>query len=399
MAVFFGGLRVPWYARGMRKAEWGVFGLVVLLVSLSPGAAAAQEVGESVTVRENQSGDFYAAGQEVVLQGDVEGDAVLAGGTVRVTGAVSEDLIAAGGTVNVTGDVADDVRLAGGEVTLGSNVGGHAVISGGSVVVESDATIQDWAWLAGGSVEVEGVVNGELRVAAGEIEISGRVEGDVDLAGGEIEIEDGAVINGNLTWRSSAAPEIGAGVTISGDVIEGEPIPGLESEPSSAWLQGLFTLLTLIVSAGVFYTLFRVPLGRCVSGFHARRGRTLWIGLAVLLGTPIAIVLLFATGIGWLLGLMLLTTYVLAVAAGGLTGIILIARWGLERFRAMPDPSLGAAWGAIAAAALLLVLLSLIPLLGGLVTFLVMLAGLGAVAIEIYRALRGDTGTRELPGG
>lgn len=374
----------------MRNNAKVVFGLVLCLIPCLPAMAAAQEVGQSVSVRDDQAGDFYAAGQHVDLQGDVDGDAVLAGATVRASGKVTEDLIAAGGSVTVTGAVADDVRLAGGEVTLGSNVSGHAVISGGSVVIESTATINEWAWVAGGSVEVKGVVKGELRVAAGEIELSGRVDGDVELAGGEIEIEDGAVINGNLTWRSSVEPEIGDDVTITGDVIAAEPLPGFERDPTSVLLQSLFALVSLIVAAGIFYMVFRVPLDRSFAAFQARRGHTLVVGSLVLILTPVAILLLFATGIGWRLGLLLLVGYLLAIGAGGLAGIALVARWGLERFRGMSDPSTRAAWLGIIIVAVLLSLLDLIPVVGALAFSAVLLVGLGAISNEIYRGLKGE---------
>ena len=367
-----------------------VFSLTLCLSSWLPSLVAGQEVGQSVTVREDQPDDLYAAGQLVVLEADVAGDAVLAGATVRVGGEVSEDLIAAGGSVMVTGDVSDDARLAGGEVRLGSNVAGHAVISGGSVVIESSATIHDWAWVAGGSVEVEGTVNGELKVAAGEIELSGRIDGDVELAGGEIEIEDGAVINGNLTWRSNEEPEIGDDVTITGEIIEAEPLPGFERDPTSVFLQGLFALMSLIVAAGVFYMVFRVPLDRCFASFQARRGQTLVVGSLVLIVTPVAILLLFATGIGWRLGLLLLGAYLLAIGAGGLAGIALTARWGLERFRGMSDPSTGAAWLGIIVVAAVLSLLDWIPVVGALAFSIVLLVGLGAVSNEVYRGVRGE---------
>ena len=360
--------------------------LIVLLLALSPSLLSAQEVDESVLVSENVADDFYAAGNQVIIEADIDGDAVLAGGTVIVTGAVSEDLIVAGGTVTVTGDIGDDLRAAGGTVTVTSNVGDHAVISGGTVEIEEGATINGWAWLAGGSVDMEGWITGDLRIAAGEIELSGRVDGDVELAGGEIEIEEGAVINGNLTWRSNEEPEIDQDVVITGEIIEGEPWP--EYEQDSGFFDGLFGLLSLIFSAGLFYTVFRTRLDRCFASFQATPGRSLLVGLAVFAITPLIALLFFVTAVGWLLGMLVAAAYALALIAGGLTGITLTARWGLERFRQMPDPSLGSVWLAIAALAVVISLLYIIPPLGALVGTAILLLGLGTVADEVYREVR-----------
>jgi cytoskeletal protein CcmA (bactofilin family) len=361
--------------------------LIAMLVTALPAALSAQEAGESVLVRENVDDDFYAAGNKVVLEGDVSGDAVLAGGTVLITGAVSEDVIAAGGTVTVLGDVGDDLRLAGGQVTLAASVADHAVISGGEVEVGENATINSWAWLAGGEVEMNGWVTGDLKIAAGEAEISGRVDGDVEIFASEIEIEDGAVINGNLIWRGEEEPEISGGAEITGEVIEGEPFEGFEFERDEGG-SGLFGLLSIIFSAGLFYTVFSIRLDRLFSDFVSQPGRSLLVGLGVLVFMPVLAALFFATAIGWLLGLLVFAAYGLIVVTGALTGISLTARWGLDRFRQMPDPNLGMVWLAIAALAVVITVLYWIPLLGGVAATAILLLGVGSVARELFREVR-----------
>jgi cytoskeletal protein CcmA (bactofilin family) len=359
----------------------------VLLTAAAPAALAAQEAAESVLVRENIGEDFYAAGNKVVLEGDVSGDAVLAGGTVLVTGAVSEDVIAAGGTVTILGDVGDDLRLAGGQVTLAASVADHAVISGGEVEVGENATINSWAWLAGGEVEMNGWVTGDLKIAAGEAEIGGRVDGNVEIAAREIEIEDGAVINGDLIWRGEEEPEIADGAEITGEVIEGEPIEGLDFERGDDG-SGLFGLLSMIFCAGLFYTVFSTRLDRLFSDFVSQPGRNLLLGLGVMVITPVLAALFFATAIGWLLGLLVFAGYGLIVITGALSGISLTARWGLDRFRQMPDPSLGMVWLAIAALAVVISILYWLPLLGGVAATAILLLGVGTVAGELYREVR-----------
>ena len=361
--------------------------LIAIMALVVPAALPAQEAGESVLVRENVGEDFYAAGNKVVLEGDVAGDAVLAGGTVLVTGAVSEDVIAAGGTVTILGDVGDDLRVAGGQVTLAASVTDHAVISGGEVEVGKNATINSWAWLAGGEVEMNGWVTGDLTIAAGEAEIGGRVDGNVEIIAGEIEIEDGAVINGDLIWRSEEEPEIAEGAEITGELVQGEPIEGLDFDREDSG-SGLFGLLSIIFCTGLFYTVFSTRLDRLFSDFVMQPGRSLLVGLAVLVFTPVLAALFFATAIGWLLGLLVFAGYGLIVITGGLTGISLTARWGLDRFRQMPDPNLGMVWLAIAALAVLISILYWVPLLGVVVATAILLLGVGNVAGELYREVR-----------
>ncbi|MDH4283029.1 MAG: hypothetical protein OEV36_10285, partial [Myxococcales bacterium] len=104
--------------------------------------------------------------------------------------------------------------------------------------------------------------------------------------------------------------------------------------------------------------------------------------------TPVVIVLLFVTGIGWLLALVLMAAYGLALLLGGLAGVVVIARQGLARVSPDPEPSLGKTWLAIVVAAFVLSLLYMIPPIGMLAATLVLFLGLGTVAREAYARVR-----------
>lgn len=346
--------------------------------------ARAQRVGESVVVQE-ATDDLYAAGGEVQVLAPVNGDAVLAGGTVSVSGDVQDDLIAAGGDVSFSGKVGDDARLAGGSVKVTGAVAGHAVMAGGEIHVEAGSSIGEWAWLAGSQVVMAGNVGGELKVAAGTVELRGQVNGNAELAGEEIRIADGAVINGDLTWRSDSEPKIGQGAVIKGEVRRGEP--SAESQRETGFLRSLFVMISLIVAAGVLYMLMRPACEACIRAFQARPWVGLLTGLAVFAVTPVVIVLLFATGIGWLLACVLLAAYGLALLLGGLTGLVLVGRQALTWVSSDPAPSLAKTWLAIAVAALVLSLLYLIPPIGTFAGTLLLFFGLGTIVREAYSRL------------
>ena len=195
------------------------FNAAIACLLLAATTGVAQEVGDTVVIREVSDKDLYAAGRSVEIQAVVRGDAVAAGERVVVSGAVTEDVIAAGRSVDISGPVGDDVRLAAESVTLSRDVAGHAVIVGSDVFVGSGASISDWAWIVGSRVDVAGTIGDELKVAAGDFVLNGTVEGDVHVIGDDIEIRDGAVIGGDLHWRSDDEPEIADGAVIRGEVI------------------------------------------------------------------------------------------------------------------------------------------------------------------------------------
>ncbi|MBT8443125.1 MAG: hypothetical protein HKN81_10025 [Gammaproteobacteria bacterium] len=359
--------------------------LLIVSAALSLGVTTpglAQETGDVVVVRDVSNKDLYAAGRSVDIQAVVKGDVVAAGQQVTVSGAVTDDVIAAGRTVTVSGPVGDDVRLAGETVTVSRSVAGHAVIAGSNVSVESGSAISDWAWIAGARVNVAGDVGGELKVAAGEFDLTGKVDGDVHVAGENIRIHDGAVISGDLRWRGNDEPDIDAGAVIKGEVIAGPPLEKAD-EPGFGFR--IYMALTLLVSAGVLYTVLRPMCATCVSRVQARPGLSLLLGLVIFATTPVIVMILFFSGIGALLGVVLLLAYGLSLVIGLLTGIVAAACLGLKWLRRDEAPSLGLVWAAIAGVALLIALAG--PL-AALINTILMFCGLGALAYEAYDRVR-----------
>ncbi len=218
-----------------------------LAIGLGTSAVSAQMIGGEVDIDGHRS-DVRFFGGELTVRGDVEGDvSALAGegdidaritgsvnfigGDVRVRGTVGEDVEIAGGDVEVHADVAGDVSVAGGDVHVSGTVGGSLSTAGGSV--EIDAIVADRAHLAGGSIQVSqasqfrqgvelaggevellGLINGDLDAEASEISIAGTITGNVTIKAEEVYILDTAVIEGTLEIRSPVEPIVAAGARI-----------------------------------------------------------------------------------------------------------------------------------------------------------------------------------------
>ncbi|MEO0999127.1 MAG: hypothetical protein AAFW69_00760 [Pseudomonadota bacterium] len=98
----------------------------------------------------------------------------------------------------------DDLFMAGNRVTL-------------------EAALAGSAHLAGREVEVVGAVGGDLYAAASEIELSAPVSGDATLTAYEVEIESGGAVGGDLRAAAAdveVAAAIGGGAILAGDLVE-----------------------------------------------------------------------------------------------------------------------------------------------------------------------------------
>lgn len=358
---------------------------VLLLGMLTAAPLFAQEAGEAVRIQGTVTEDIYAAGGTVDVLAQVEGDAVVVGGRITVSESISGDLMAVGGAVSVRADVADDVRLAGGDVTLSGTVGGDAIVAGGNVTLTPDARVGGRAWFAGGRIDVAGMVGRELKATGGRIVISGRVNGDVALVAQSIRILDSAIIDGRLSYKSPEEAEIASGAQILGGI---SYVPVEQPElPIAAAVVGLsiVLLLSLIVTGSAIYLMFPRFIETTLTTLRAEPWKCLGIGLAVFAATPVVISILFVTVIGWLPALVIGALYLILLLAGFLTGVFYVGQisFGLMKRR---DVSKTKRLLAFVAALVVVILLGLIPLLGGLLLFALLLLGAGVLILEMYRA-------------
>ena len=123
--------------------------------------------------------------------------------SVTARGSIDDDYYAAGGVVDIDADVAGDVIAAGGTLRLRGIVEDDVRVAGGDIVI--DTSIGDDLAASGGSVLLSGAasVGGNAWLAGGEVQIAGTVDGnlrviaaDITLSGrvrGDVELEGGDI--------------------------------------------------------------------------------------------------------------------------------------------------------------------------------------------------------------
>lgn len=366
-------------ARFRPAARW-----LALLAALPGLALADGRAGSQLTITEPVAEDLYATAGTLVLDTTVAGDAVLAAGTLTLAGDVASDALLAGGTVDIDGVVGDDLRAAGGTVNLRGLVTDQAIVAGGAVTFTADSAVGGRAWIAGNAVDVQGQVAGDLRVTGARVSIAGSIGGNAEVTGSDVRIEPGAFIAGDLVIRGTAEPLIAEDARILGDVVtvpDGADAAAAEAAPGIAGR--VLLVLAVFLAAAALWRLFPTLVERAGAELRAAPGRTLLGGLLALAGSPVLILVLFGTVVGWLLALVLVAAFALAVGAAGLLALAAIA--GLVAGRAGAVAGWGRRLALLALVSAGAVLLQAVPGLGGLVTVALWVAGLGM----LVRALQG----------
>jgi cytoskeletal protein CcmA (bactofilin family) len=325
------------------------------LVALFAALVVLAAVPAPVAADETRSGDTV-----VVEAGETVNDDLTAfGGTVIVRGTVDGDLTAFAGDVLVEGQVNGDVTGFAGNVRIDGNVTGGVDAVAGNVIVGEGAS-----------------VGGQLEAAAGNVRIEGEVRQDVRVGAGTITLGPNAVVGGDFVYDGDL--DRAEGAQIAGEVRQ-EPNVGLDLGFTGPlvpnWVGWIYGFLVNLVLGAVVLLVFP----RFSSGIADRATadplRSAGVGLLMFVGVPILLALLFVSLVGIPLGLLGTLLYALLLWLGYVYGAFAVGVWIIRKV------GTGDRWLALFVGLLLAGLVGLVPILGGIVQFLVLLLGLGALGL------------------
>lgn len=228
-----------------------------------------------------------------------------------------------------------------------------------------------------GPAVIDGHVEGAVVALNGDIRVSGTVEEAVVAVNGRATILGGARVGGDVV--SSRAPQVDPGATVDGET---------RTVRFSFRALGVFFWLAWWVAVTVSLLVLGIVLlalaPAVMAAAHAvarhDAASALGWGLLIAVGLPVVSVLVMLTIIGIPLGLLGLLSLVLLSALGFVVGAFTAGRI-LVKEPASP-------YLAVLVGLALLRVVGLIPVLGGLVTFVASAFGLGALALAGWRAAR-----------
>jgi hypothetical protein len=362
--------------RRHRRVGAGLGSGLLFLVTLHGCRGEPESSERAVAVRRGE--DVVASGRTVAVGQSVPGDVVVAGGDIRFSGRAGGDYLGAASEQLILGQVDGSVRAAGGEIVLAGEVGRNATLAGGRVQIDVPGEVQGNAYLAGGEIAVRGSIGEFLQVAGGEVLLDGPVGGDVDVRAGRLHLGPNARITGGLTYSvRNNNVTMDPAARIAGEVVALAP-------PRMGWLTTLRIALHagFLLAGAALVLLF--PWGVTSAGRLLRR-RPLasagW-GLLWVVAVPLIAALLGATVIGLPLAAITAALYMIALYLGR----AVLAIWLGERIlRRDPVavPGRGAAVANFLVGGVLLVVLGLLPIIGGLIVLLSTLVGLGAATLML----------------
>jgi len=338
--------------------------------------------------------DVFQAGSEVHLTEGSPGDAFLAGGWIATGGAVHGDEVATGGQLTLDADVDGGLYAAGGSVRLDGKVGRNARIAGGHVELGPKAQVQGGLTIGGGEVAVNGQVGKYLQVGAGRTRLDAHVAGNVDVASGELTVGPDAIIDGVLTYSGPQPAAIDSGAQIRGGTHYVARKHWNRAGHSRAFGTRAWIWLAGWIIAGSILLVLWPGFARAVSEVARHQPWiVLLLGFAVLVCVPVALLFLIITIIGIPLALMLLFLYLLLLPLGYLASAAAIGEWLLSRMQRSTQVVTRQRVLMLIGVLIGLFVLTRIPVLGGMLRFLLIIGGIGSLVMAGAQRHRGETAT------
>ena len=369
--------------------------LVALILALTPAPAAAADIrsGQDITIgtTETIEDDLYAFGTNIAINGTIHGDLIAGGNNISVDGNVTGDVIAGGNSVVIRGQVGGSVRAAGNTVVVDGKIANDLVVGGNELTILGNGRVGRDVIVGATNATISGQIGRDLQAGGANVKIDSGVGGNVTANVERLQITDRGTVGGSLKYTSKNEAQIANAASVKGSVERQTPDNGRAPLFSGTaalvveWLKGLIGLLILGILVVFFFP-----------GFSRRAGEVLvhspWLTLAVgalaLIGLPILSIVFFAVGYligGWWIGFVVLALFVVVlalsipVAAVGVGGALL-------RVARRPVP----VWLALFIGLVALLLVALIPILGGIVIFFALLFGMGATTIAVVGGRRAE---------
>lgn len=303
-----------------------------------------------VTLKDNVDGNVYIMAKDVeITSEEISGNVFICAEEINIRNTyINGSLFLVGEKINVTA-FASDAYIAGNKVTLG----------------EETRILRD------------------LRVAADKLEINGVISRNVFASADDIKMNNNTIVEGNFNYSSKN--EINISENVRGE-INFEELKENDKANSNKVIDYIKYILTSIASSAliILFIIFVLPkFNQNIS--EAKLLESFGLGIGFLVVVPIITILLFMTIIGVMPAFLLIAIYIAMLAIGYTISAISIAGKIYKKINKEGNSKLYIFLFTIITL-IALNLISSIPVIGGIVSFVLTMIGDGIIISNIIKA-------------
>lgn len=364
-----------------------VLTVMFLTAMLLPNSLSAKDFSpaQSVEILEKGqavNGPGFFSGRLVQVNGTVEGTTFATGQEVQINGIINGDLFVAAQTILIKGEINGNIYTAGQNLKIETQCTGDVFAAGQTIDIAKEAMIGRDLFAAGQRISLDGTVQRQFSGGGSDILISGTIGQNANLDAVNIRLLDGAIINGNLSYKSENQAIITSGSKIGG-LTDWQKTEAISKQQKSTAGSTFGSILLSIASALLIWFLVKIWWpdfwAQRASSITEQPLKTIGMGALVFLLAPLIIILLMITIIGLPLGIILGLAYGVTLYLSKIIVAAFMGAWLTKRF-GWAEKNKGV-WLVLLSLAVLVLLIE-VPILGVLIWLLVVFAGLGSLALS-----------------
>jgi cytoskeletal protein CcmA (bactofilin family) len=381
-----GGFGLAFFRRKVRRGSvlaLMLAGFCGAATMMMPQSAAASDFrkGDFVEVKQDEvvKGDVFLFGHRVRVNGTVEGDVYIFSEDGSVTGTVKGDVIAFAQSLHITGHVDGNVRSCTNNITISGDVTRNALTFAESANVDGAGKIGGSMTSFVKTLSLDGNIGRDLLVFSEHAGISGKIGGGIRAKGKSLDLASTAQVDGRVNYEGETAAEVSSGAKLA------FPIEYHKPQHKPKYMEGHYYVWQVIWIA--CFVLFGLVLFVVMPAFSGeavaqseRYGACCGLGVLVFFGAPIAALIACVTVVGLFVGVSAFFLWYAGLYFAQTIVGATVGQWLMGRTREM--------WpliGRMAVGVAIVRLATTIPELGGWIKFAVILWGVGAISLALYR--------------
>lgn len=363
-----------------------VMGALVFALVLPPSAMAAEihhgDPSYTLPAGQEVKTDLIVAGERVRIDGDVDGDLMVFSSSITVNGHVKGDILGFGQEIQVNGPVDGNVRVWCQSLTLNSSVAKNAMSWSERTELAEKATVGGTLTMFSSASELDGRVAGDLLAYVGDLDLNGTLGSNANIGADRLTIGSTGQILGHTKYQGRRQPQVSEGAKLASPIDVTLRKPGPDYSRIRYYWHAILLWGASFLFGLLLLFLFPAFFARAVNTAN-KPGVSIGLGILLLFATPIVALVACITIVGLGVGIATLLAYAIAVYAAQ----IFVGSWLGEKMLGIGS-GVGPAIGRLAIGLAVLRVLRMIPYAGPIVGLLILVWGLGALALAIHRSLR-----------
>lgn len=372
-------------------------GLLFSMLLMTPSAHASKVIRRhhlsyTLPASETVNTDLFVFATFTRIDGTVNGDLFVWSNEVEIDGHVTGDVIAMAREVRVNGTVDGNIRSYTQTLDINGSVGKNVLVGCELFEIGSTGKVGGSVTMGSANATIAGGIGRDITATAGDATLNGSVGGEVKLRGDNLHVGPDANIKGAFSYRGRNPASVDPQAKLASPLV----FTQLKTGPDYASWAYYRHHIEFWAAAFLFGLVLLLLIPRFfANGVRASKNflPSFGFGILFLFATPIAAVIVCITLVGLGLGITTLLLWLIAVYAAQ----VFVASW-LGEILLGPAIGTGALLGRLALGLAILHGLEMIPYhVGGIIHFIVLCWGLGAIVLAIFNYLRRSTTAAPVP--